>query len=297
MVYGLIPLLVIGVAMVATLAIWFGRTTATTRLATASTQATVVASGLGADRHEIDLRWTDHRAVSHTSRLDFPRSGEVATGTTVTLHYDPADSSRVFVAGDQTSVRLTDLLNGIVAVLVLMVAATVATVVRILRRRSAERRPTANRRLAVSHSRRGLTTRTWLTEEENGHTWWLPVYWDPALDAVDPKRSYPVHGAPEHRSLRVVEIDGTPIWPAGRRRLRAPRGEVVDAAAPQTGEPRHISLRRHVRGDLGLVFTAPLLSLLWAYMDGSGASGFWFGTAVLAGVLFWIPSVYASDPT
>ncbi|HEY9475928.1 MAG TPA: hypothetical protein VIS06_19015 [Mycobacteriales bacterium] len=297
MVYGLIPLLVIGVAVVIVLVDRLGQTSAAARPATARAQATVVASGLGADRHEIDLRWTDDRSVSHTSRLRFPQVRDADTGTTVTLHYDPADTSRVFVAGDQTSVRLANLLNGITVVIVLMLTTMVTTMVRITRRRAAERQPAVDRRLAVSHSRRGLTTRIWLTEEENGHTWWMPVYWDPALEGLDPKRSYPVHGAADHRSLRVVEVDGTPIWPAGRRRLRTPRGEVRDAAGPRTGARGRISLRRHLRGDLTLVFTAPLLALLWAYVDGSGAAGFWFGSVVLAGVLFWVPSVYASDPT
>lgn len=297
MVYGLVPLLVLGIAMVVVLAVRFGQIAEPVNAATATTEARVVASQQGPNHDEITLRWTDNRSVRHTSQLRFPRSGSVDTGTRVQLRYDPDNPSTVYVAGDATSVRLGTVLNGIVLVLAVLLAAVVTTVVRIARRRSAERRPADKRHLAVSHSRRGLTTRTWITEEEDGHTWWQPVYWDPALDTLDPRKSYPVHGAPEHHNLRVVDVDGTPIWPAGRRRVRTPRGDVTQASTPDEERPSRISLRRHLRGDLALVFAAPPLGLLWAYIDESGAGGFWVSTAVLAGLLFWIPSVYASDPS
>ena len=41
----------------------------------------------------------------------------------------------------------------------------------------------------------------------------------------------------------------------------------------------------------------PLFGLLWAYTDDSGVTGFLAATAVSAAVLFWLPSIYGSDPT
>ncbi|HEX5493884.1 MAG TPA: hypothetical protein VFX70_04830, partial [Mycobacteriales bacterium] len=295
MVYGLIPLLAIGAAMVVVLIIHLGHVAAPVNAATQTTRATVVASQLGADHHEIDLSWTDNRSARHTSRLRFPGSGKVTAGTTVDLHYNPDDVTQVFVNGDAASTRVRDLTTDVGVVFLVTLAALVATAVRTGRRRLAERRPATDRRMSVSHSRRGLTTRTWLTETDAGQTWWQPVYWDPALDTLDPDRPYPVHGAANPRAPRVVEIDGTPIWPAGRRRTRAPRGELTRADGPRD-EPRRVSLRRHLVGDLPPVFAAPLLGLLWAYFDNAGSNGFWASTVVLAGVLFWLPSVYASDP-
>lgn len=297
MVYGLVPLLVIGAAMIVLLVVHVSAVAAPVNAATAHTRATVVASQLGADHQEIDLSWTDNRSVQHTSRLHFPGSGKIAAGTGVDLRYDPDDTSRVFVTGDDTSVRLRDLVTDILTLFVVVLVALLTTVIRIGRRRAAERRAPVDRQMSVAHSRRGLTTRTWLTETDGGQTWWLPVYWDPALDRLDPDRRCPVHGAATARGLWIAEIDGTPVWPAGRRRIRAPRGEVTHMSTPRPEGPRQISLRRHLRGDLAVTFAAPLLGLLWAYVDNSGANGFWTSTVVLAGVLFWIPSVYASDPT
>jgi hypothetical protein len=45
------------------------------------------------------------------------------------------------------------------------------------------------------------------------------------------------------------------------------------------------------------VLPAPVLGLLWAYVDGSGAAGFGIATALVASVLFWLPGVFGSDPT
>lgn len=294
---GLLPLLVLGVAMLTVLAVRFTQVVAPVNEATAQTQATVVRSGLGADRHEIELRWTDQRNVEHTSRLAFPHLGRVAAGAKTTLHYDPNNTDRVYVAGDSTSVRLGSILYGIGLVAALLLIAVVSTVVRVARRRTAERRPEGARQFTVAHSRWGLITRTWLKLREGEQSWWVPVYWDPALDSVNPNKAYPLHGLPDQRTLLVANVNGTPIWPAGRRRARQPRGEIVEDPGPRAGGPRAISLLRHLRGDIALVLAAPLLGLLWAYLDETGAAGFWVSTAVFVGVLSWIPSLYASDPS
>jgi hypothetical protein len=94
----------------------------------------------------------------------------------------------------------------------------------------------------------------------------------------------------------VAEVAGTPVWPAGRRRLAEPGGELTSAgdldpaAAP-------IGLGRQLRTDAALLVVAPLAGLLWAYLDESGAAGWAVATALIAGVLFWLPTVTGSDPT
>lgn len=303
MAFGLVPLLVIGVAVLVGLSVRFAHLNAPVAEATARAEGSVVRSQLGADKDEIELRWRDNRQTEHLSRLRFPRSGNVEQGAKATVHYDPNapdNADRVFVAGDETSVSLTSILNGITLVGLILLAALVTTVVRALRRRGAEQRDATPTQLKVAHSRRGLITRTWLKLPEDTGPQWVPVYWDPAVDRIDPKKTYPVHGVAGRYPLPVAEVDGTPIWPAGRRRARDPRGDVMELAAPQQpegSEPRKVSMRRHLRGDIAFILVAPLLGLLWAYVDESGATGFWLSTAVLAGVVFWIPSVYGSDPT
>jgi hypothetical protein len=54
--------------------------------------------------------------------------------------------------------------------------------------------------------------------------------------------------------------------------------------------------RRQVRGDLVPVLMAPVLGILWAYLDGAGPGGFAVATALAAGVLFWLPQLLGSDP-
>jgi len=57
------------------------------------------------------------------------------------------------------------------------------------------------------------------------------------------------------------------------------------------------SIGRHLRADAALLAAAPLLGLLWAYLDGSGTAGFAGGTVLIACLLFWLPSMFGSDPT
>jgi hypothetical protein len=294
---GLVPLLVLGVAMLTVLAVRLAQVREVLDRASAKTEATVVRSGLGAEKHDIQVRWTDQRGVEHLTRLTFPHVGRVEAGRKDTLHYDPNDTDTVWMADDSTIVRYATIANGVTLVAVLLLVGLVSTAVRVARRRSVERRPEASRQFTVAHSRWGLVTRTWLRLREGEQSWWVPVYWDPALDTVNPRKAYPVHGLPDQRSLLVAQVNGTPIWPAGRRRSRQPRGEVVEDPGPRAGGPREISLLQHFRGDVALLLAAPLLGLLWAYLDESGASGFWVSTAVFVGVMFWITSLYASDPT
>jgi hypothetical protein len=106
-------------------------------------------------------------------------------------------------------------------------------------------------------------------------------------------------------------VHGTPVWPAGRRRPAKPRrkGEWVEGGVRWTktaekqrereGGPEleQVPLARHLAGDVALVLPAPVLGLVWAYLEGSGLAGFAIGTALVASVLFWLPGVFGSDPT
>jgi len=51
-----------------------------------------------------------------------------------------------------------------------------------------------------------------------------------------------------------------------------------------------------VRADAVVAVAAPLLGLLWAYVDGSGVAGFAAATALSAAGLFWLFQLLGSDP-
>jgi hypothetical protein len=77
-------------------------------------------------------------------------------------------------------------------------------------------------------------------------------------------------------------------------------GTDLPAKRPRSGTDvergESVSLRRQALGDGALVILAPILGVLWAYINGQAAAGFGVATAVLAGVLFWVPSYFGSDP-
>lgn len=293
MLVGLAPLLVIGVVTMIVLGVKF----ATARSSINEASETTTGEAVDASGDDLTVQWTDRDGDEHTSVVTFDGLGPVDDGADVILHYEPDDTGNLYVRNDARWNRAEDLFIGLLLVGTILVIAVATTAVRFERRRRAERRPAGKQRFSVAHSRWGLVTRTWLVSEQDKREWWQPVYWDPALDTVDPKKSYEVHGAPQAHPLQVVTVDDAPIWPAGRRRLKVPRGEIRRMPGPVDRSDEGMSLRRHLRGDMALVLAAPFLALLWAYVDQGGAGSFWASLAVMAGVLFWVASVYGSDPT
>jgi hypothetical protein len=84
------------------------------------------------------------------------------------------------------------------------------------------------------------------------------------------------------------------LWPSGRLRTAPPRGD-REVADPVPGAAA-VGWARQLRGDAVPLVAAPALGLLWAYVDGSGVGGFLVATAVVAGLLFWLPQLLGSDP-
>jgi hypothetical protein len=302
------PLLVVGVALLIVLTTRFATVAAPVREATATAEATVVRSGLDADGKAVELRWTDARGQERLSQVRVPEIANVRTGGQVTLHYVPDDPSRVYVGGDETSIQLRNLAFGIFAVTIVLIVAVLVTVLHVVRRRRAERRPATTMPATYARSKRGLVQRSWLVLDDHGREWWVPVHWVPELAALLAKTPCAVHGRPAVDRLLVVDVGETPVWQSGRKRATAPAGDIVTASTPWSksaerraeavgAPPPGDGLARQLRGDGVLVVIAPLLGLLWAYVDGSGAGGFAGATALMVGVLFWLPAVLGTDPT
>jgi hypothetical protein len=317
-VVGLLPLLVVAVALIAVLADRFSATAEPVRQATAGATATVERSGLDPDGRGVELRWTDERGTERTSRVVAERAGAVPAGSRVEIRYQPADPSRVFVGGDETSARLRDLAFSLAVTLLVVAVALLVLLLHLARRVSAERRPGSTLPVSYARSRRGLVRRSWLVVDEQGKDWWVPVHWDPVLPRLQAGTPGTAHGIPSRDAVVAVEVDGTTVWQAaGRRRATPPRGEITREASPAAGVRRQggertaaaaaqppadadsvrAGLLWHFRADAAVLVAAPLIGLLWSYLSDGGV-GSWVGATLLAAaVLFWWPTMLGSDPT
>jgi hypothetical protein len=304
----LVPLLVVGVVLIVVLSVRFASVVAPVRDATAQTTATVTRVGLGADASAVELRWTDSGGVQHLSSVPVPGADRVRVGSTATLRYVPSDPSRVYVGGDATYVRLRNLAYDVFLVALLLVIVIAVSVVHVVRRRRAERRPGHTTPVTYARSRRGLVHRSWLQLTEGEREWWVPVHWEPVLATTLANTPCTVHGSPLSDRVLAMELHGTPIWQSGRKRPVSPSGDVITASTPWSkaaqrrvadadAPPPPAGLGRQLRADAALLVVAPMLGLLWAYLDSGGLAGFVGSTVLLACVLLWLPSIVGTDPT
>jgi hypothetical protein len=300
-IFGLIPLLIVGPVVTVLLAVHLAEESAPVRAATAEVTATVQRTQLGDDKRGLELSWTDANGAAHTSSVHTARPSDIAVGTRLTLRYQPDNPDRVFVTGDDTTSELTDLGFGVLVAALLTLAVVAASVVHVLRRRAAERRAATNLPVSYARSRFGITRRAWLLVEESDHTWWVSVHWDPILETLGPGEKALVHGRPSQHRIVTFEIDGTRVWQAGRRRPRPPRGEIDrEGTDPQSTDRvvgTDVPLVRQFRADAGLLAAAPILGVLWAYVDDGGKVAFLLATVLAGAALFWVPTVRGSDPT
>jgi hypothetical protein len=310
LVVGLLPLVAVAVALIALLSVRFDREAAPVRQATGEATATVTRAGLGAGGDEVELRWSDSTGQQHVSLVRVPGSGQVKTGTTVTLRYNPSDPGQVYVGGDTTYIRLRNIGYDIFLTVVVLLVVAVLSAVHVVRRVLAERRPGQTMPVTYARSRprgRGLVHRSWLVLSDGDREWWVPVHWDPVLATMLAKTPATVHGRPLTDRVLVVDVNGTPVWQAGRKRPAAPSGALLSAAAPWSkSAQRRVDeaaaeappgLAGQFRNDVVLLVAAPILGLFWSYFDGTGAAGFAGSTVLFAAVLLWLPSIYGSDPT
>jgi hypothetical protein len=307
---GLVPLVVVGVVLTVVLAWRYETAAAPVREASARAVATVQGSGLGADGRGVELRWVDQQQTQRTGIVRAARSGTVPLGAQVQVRYVPSDPARVYAAGDETEARLRDIAFGIAVVLLVLLVAVAASVVHVVRRLAARRRPGTAVTVTYARTRRRLLRRSWLVVADRGRTWWLPVHWDPALSRLGSDAEATVHGQPGRGRVVTVDVPGATVWQAsGRVRTDPPRGEVDTdedlwsapgpAARPATAsaDAAGIGVGRHLRTDGAVLVAAPLLGLLWAYVDGSGWGGAIVATVLVGAVLLWLPTLLGSDPT
>jgi hypothetical protein len=294
MLLGLVPLVVLAIVLIVVMSLRLADASAPLRAATSTAEAVIVSTGLGVDGRQIAVEYTDGTGAMQTGRLTLATVQDIPLDERISVVYDPDRPSVVYARGDAQTAVVDDLAGGLLIVTVILIAVSAVTVVRLVRRRrlsTAQPRQVPVRR---ARYRRGLSDRTWLVVDIDGGPAWVPVYWDAALERIGEQPvTVTAYGSPVEDSLIAFDVYGAMLWPSGRRRLMAPKGTERELDPP-VGE---ISMPRQARADVVVVLLAPLLGLLWAYIDESGPAGFVLSTAMAAGLLFWLPSMYGSDPT
>ncbi|MCX5042263.1 hypothetical protein OG921_03530 [Aldersonia sp. NBC_00410] len=155
-----------------------------------------------------------------------------------------------------------------------------------------ETRPVRVRRVRVQHR---LSSRSWLEMRDDERTYWLPVYFDPALIAL-PSPTAGTAGA------RVVTVDGRRFLASGRPRSTEPVGRLIDnpsRSAPDATArglaANHIG--RRLLLDAQSAVGAPLLGVLWVFVAGGGIAAFAGATIVGACAAIWWSAIGGSDPS
>jgi hypothetical protein len=294
---GLVPVLVVGLVLLAGLAAQLPGARAPLAAATATAPATVTSDdGAPADR-VVTVSFRDDDGRERTGELLLRRPVDAPPGAGITVRYDPDDDSDpvpVHADGDAASSAVTDLVFGSVAVLVVLLVVTGATAVRLGGRPRLRRRPLTRATATHVVGRQGLVLRSWLELPTPAGLRWLPVHWAAELDRLPPGSGIAVHGDAARDRLVLPVVGGAEVWPSGRLLSRAPRGDLrpagVDPAADDVG------LARQARADGVLPFLAPVLGLLWAYVGEGGLGAFLVATALAAAVLFWLPQLLGSNP-
>ncbi|WP_155858758.1 hypothetical protein [Candidatus Blastococcus massiliensis] len=295
---GLVPLLVVCAALLGVLAAQLPGARAPLADATATSVARVVESGRPPGDRGLLVTFDDEDGGTRTGRIVLAEVAEVPQDAEVTVRYDPSaadgPTTTVYADGDAATRRVQNLVASMVVVAAVLLAAAGATALVVLTRRGLRPRPPGSvgaTRLVV---RRGLLVRSWLELETAGGTRWLPVFWTRELTGLAPDSRIELRGNPVADRLVLPVVDGAEVWPSGRLRDRAPRGEQRAPRSAQDLQPA--GLRRQVRVDVVAVVVAPLLGLVWAYLDEGGVASFAGGTALSAVGVFWLFQRLGSDP-
>ncbi len=287
---GLVPVLVVGVVLLVVLVVRLGAAQEPLARATATATATVQS----VDDRSVTVTWTGTGGDAQRGVLQLREAVDVPTGTEVPVQYDPADPTAVYADGDAAHTAVRDVLFGIVVVVVAVVGVGLATTRRLVGRPRLARLPVTAATATHVVVRQGLLVRSWLELTTGRGVRWVPVHWAPELDRMRADAPVQVHGDPATATRVLPVVAGQQVWPSGRVRRTAPRGDVrqapVDPDAPD--QP----LGRQLRGDAVAVVLAPVLGLLWAYVDGSGPAGFVVASVLAAALLFWLPQQLGSSP-
>ena len=267
----------------------YRRATDTLHVLTARATGTVT----GADPAGAVVEWT---APTGSRHLTVPLTGTIPSpGTRTQIAYNPADPAQAIIPG---ATLLTDadrsrdgvLFAALVAALVLLTNGWLLAT-----RWRAARQPPRGLVVRRISMRRGLMARTWLETDDQR---WIPVYFDPAVLSLPAPIAVQARGS----RLIAVEIPGGTLYPSGRVRRIEPPGRRTDSPAQPDAYTADRAAtanrwRHQLRVDAALLVPAPLIGLLWTYLDNSGLTGWLGATAITAAAALWWAAIRGSDPS
>ncbi len=271
---------------------------ATAELAPLSARAHGTISGVSGDTVTVTWRLPGGRQATAQVTL---ATDPPALHARTEVAYDPADPTGAIVPGADVLAYADRAQSGItfgclVALIVLLTSTWLLVSRTSLRRR--EPRPFRVRRVRIQ---RGLITRSWL-ETENEPRRWLPVYFEPELITLPAPCTVLLYGDPRGDRLVAAEVNGARLYPSGRVTGSEPRGRRGDNPTDPdafSDEQAVLAarLRRQFRVDAALLIQAPLVGLFWAFLDGSGFSGWLAATVITAALGLWWAAIRGSDPS
>jgi hypothetical protein len=245
----------------------------------------------------VEVRWSAPGAY-RTDTIELATAAP-PVGTRTEVAYDPHTPSVVLIPGsaelaavDRAASGLA--FSGLIGTMVLITLSWQLLSRRRLRTRPVQVLPA--RRVRVQS---GLLTRSWL-ELETVPTRWIPVHFDPVLVTLPAPTSIRVHGDPARHRLVAADVDGVWLPPSGPVRTTEPSGRRIDSPARPDDDTYRVARfgwRRQLRADAALLTPAPLVGLLWAFLDDGGVLT-WAGvTALTAALALWWAALRGSDPT
>jgi hypothetical protein len=100
----------------------------------------------------------------------------------------------------------------------------------------------------------------------------------------------------------VIDLPGGQrLYPSGRARRTEPPGRRTDSptrpdAYTEARATEANRWRRQLRTDAALVVPAPVIGVLWAYLDDGGITSWLGATALAAAAALWWAAIRGSDP-
>ncbi|HSL07085.1 MAG TPA: hypothetical protein VK887_03810 [Pseudonocardiaceae bacterium] len=278
-------------AVIAGLSIWtLGTVGERVAGATARSSGEVVR----AEGRTVDVRWS----AAGGQRTDTVALAVSAppVGARTEVAYNPREPATVLLPGS-TELAAVDraasgvAFSGLIAAIVLITFGW-----QVISRRRLRRRPPQPMQVRRVRVQSGLLTRSWL--ELDAPPRWIPVHFDPILVALPAPTTVALRGDPRGRGLVAAEVDGVWLDPSGPIRATEPRGRRIDSPAiPDADALGDISWRRQLRADAVLLTPAPVVGLLWVFLDGGGLLTWTCATTLTAALALWWAALRGTDPT